>query len=218
MNSTIYNYPKTSCDYPTPANCVKFCDQTYPFRIQNNSNGMTFVNPSVLSNDKFDLNYRKINVKTCPRSSCSGITYLNSDPRLFNSAGETWLQLDRPPVYCTPKLNTLNDDKNLDRYGQGYKSYSDIKAGQILYYTDRNSSNINFSQKKDAICTPFTDPMSTSHPYLNITPKQDYNPITDDNCNVTGDDCLSWLRDSQFQRQDITSLQLHQINSTRRLV
>ena len=197
---SVYDYPKTSCDKTFSVNnCVRSCDQTYPFRIQNTPNNMTFVNPSVLT-DKFDTNYTQINVKECPRSSCSRTTYLNSDPRLFNSGGGTWLQLDRPPIYCAPKLDTLNDDKNLDYYGQGYKSYSDINAGQILYYTDRNSSNINFSSKNTAKCTPFSDPMNTSHPYLNITPKQDFNPITDDNCNVTGDYCLSWLRDSQFQR------------------
>lgn len=208
MSNIIYDYPKTSC--------IKSCDQTYPFYIQNTPNNLVFLNPDVISDDKFNNTYNKINVKNCPRSACNGVTYLNSDPRLYNAAAGTWLQLDRPPLYSTLKLNDIPHDKSLNCYGKSYNSYADVNTGQILYYTDRNSKDLNFPSTTTASCNMYTSPMSTSKPYLDLTSKQDYNPITDDTCDVTGSYCLSWIRDSQFQRDDILAFKMRGLNANRR--
>lgn len=215
-------YLKISYNNLHSKTCDMLCDQTYPFNIQGTANGMRILNPSVISSDKLYSNYRKIDAKNCPQSSCSGITYLNSDPRLFNAAGGTWLQLDKPPMYSTSKLSSINDDKKLDNYGQKYKSYSDINSGQIIYYTDRNSPSINFSQKNDVKCVNYTDPMSTTHPYIDISPNPQECPtislLNNTSHNVRGDYSLSWIKDSEYHKQDIMSKQLHQINSIKRFV
>jgi len=99
---------------------------------------------------------------------------------------------------------TLNTDKSLDSYGQNYKSYSDINAGQISYYVNKDSENIfNRQFTKNII---YQDPMGSMKPsYNSVLEKQ----------SCEKDDCFSFIKDTQFHREDIISLQMRRSNQER---
>ena len=174
------------------------------------------LNPSAITNNKFAQNFRAIDVKDCPKSACKGVTYFNSDPRLVNAAGPSWLQLDRPPLMSTLKLSSLNDNKELDNYGQNYNSYADVNAGQILYYVNKDIGNAFyepvFSQKATSVGSVYQDPMGNMKPQYDHIPEKQYDPLNENPSDVTGDYCLSWLRDSQYHREDLLASQMAVIN------
>jgi len=243
MTDVIYNYPKSSCacwkcdqdKYPKPTGhptnmsvrgCIFSeyydCNQQRIFKSHqepSKQSGRVLLNQSVISSDKFDPTFKAINVKDCPNSSCMGTTYLNSDPRLYNAAAATWLQLDRPPTNSTPKLNTLNSNKSLDNYGQCYKSYADVNAGQILYYIDKDRQDAFyeplFSKQATSVGTLYKDPMGAMKPQYDRIPNKKYNPILGDQCDVAGEFCLSYMKDTQFHREDLLALEMRKINQER---
>ena len=242
----ISNYPKSSCtcyrcdscdkdkfEFPngTPTNMsiracqyspYYDCHSTRAFKVQEEptkKHGVYFLNPAIIENDKFAKNFKSINVKSCPRTACNGTTYLNSDARLYNAAGPSFLQLDRPPYDSSVKLSTLPEDKSLDYYGQNYKSYSDINAGHILYYISRDREDAFyeplFSSDSTTIGVMYKDPMGSMKPQYDRIPKDDYNPIRDNPCDVSGKFNLSWMKDSQFHREDLISKQMRKRNEQR---
>ena len=244
MTNVIYNYPKSSCSCYDCSNkqflkpsgpptnmsvrgCVfsEFYDHynTSLFKVQQElsktKSGHELLNPSVVADDKHDSTFKAINVKDCPQSACLGTTYLNSDPRLYNAAAVTWLQLDRPPRNSSIKLNTLNTDKSLDNYGQGYKSYKDVNAGDILYYIGKDREDAFyqpiFSNNATTVGTLYKDPMGGMLPQYTRIPDKKFNPVLGDTCDVSGNDCLSFLKDSQIHREDIISHQMSTINKQR---
>ena len=243
MSNVIHNYPKSSCDcyrcneknftipegVPTNmsvAGCsvpdYYGCYSTRVFKVQQEPvarTGTFTLNPGVLSKDKFDPNFNAIDSKTCPRSSCSGTTYLSSDPRLFNAASGDWMQLDRPPLVSTPKLNTLKSDKKLNCYGQGYKSYNDVNAGQISYYINRELEDAFFeplfTKKATAVGTMYQDPMGVMRPQYERFPNEKFDPVLENACDAKGDSCLSWIRDSQHHREDLLASQMRKHNEQR---
>ena len=181
--------------------------------------GLFVLNKSLVEEFRDNPEFRAINSESCPSSSCRGVTYLNSDPRLFNAAGGTWLQLDRPPIETDTKLKDLVTDKSLDNYGQNYKSYNDVNAGQILYYIDRNLQDAFyepiFSKKATAVGTMYKDPMGNMRPQYDRIPNQKYDPILGNPCDVSGEYCLSWMKDTQHHREDLLALQMRSSNETR---
>ena len=244
MAEVIYNYPKSSCScwecnkkkFPVPTGpptnmsvpgCNYSgsydCNPTRRFKVQqepNNKYGHTLLNKSVVAPKKHDGTFEAIDVKDCPNSSCSGTTYLNSDPRLYNAAAATWLQLNRPPLSASTKLDTLNSNKSLDNYGQGYKSYADINAGQYLYYIDKDREDVLFeplfSEKATVVGTMYKDPMGSMKPVYDRIPhnQQDYGILADP-CNVSGNYCLSFIKDTQGYREDLLSIQMRKRNQER---
>lgn len=244
MTDVIYNYPKSSCTcwecdkdkYYKPTgpptnmsvrgcNFSEFydCNPRRLFKVQqepHNKSGRILLNNSVISQEKHDPTFEAINVKDCPSSSCVGTTYLNSDPRLYNAAAATWLQLDRPPLNASTKLNTLNKNKSLDYYGQNYKSYADINAGQYLYYIDKDREDVLypplFSKKATVVGTMYKDPMGAMKPqYDRIPNEQQDHAILNNPCDVTGGYCLSYMKDTQAHREDLLSLQMRKRNEQR---
>jgi hypothetical protein len=242
MTDVMNNYPKSSCacwecgkdKYRTPTgpptnmsvggcNFSEYydCNPKRVFKVQNapsRKTGKTVLNPGILSKDKFDNTFNTINAKTCPRSSCSVTTYLNSDPRLYNQGG-TWLQLDRPPLSSTTKLSTLTTDKSLDKYGQSYTSYADINTGQYVYYISKNREDAFyeplFSRKATTVGTMYKDPMGGMKPQYDRIPAEKYNPML--NTKACGDDeyCLSFMKDTQYHREDILARQMRKRNEQR---
>ena len=241
-DNKICNYPKSSCacyrctedSYRIPKGvptnmsvqgCI-FSDYYDCFRTRVFKNqiepqikhGIDYINPSVMSSDKMDPTFQTINSKDCPTSSCPGTSYLNSDPRLFNAAAGTWLQLDRPPLNSSIKLNTLNNTQNLNCYGQNYRTYSDVDAGQILYYTSKDREDAFyeplFSSKAHSIGVVYQDPMTNIKPmYVRVPVDERENPMT--NKETYGNDCLSWMKDSQDHRQDLLARQMAVRNQQR---
>ena len=205
---TDLKYPKSSCvcsGYDGKENSVLVMEGTptnmsvtncnfsdyfdyYPNRIisskqepVNDKKGNYILNPSVIGNDKYDPYFNSIDAKKCKGSSCPGTTYMNSDPRLYNAAAVTWLQLDKPPLVSTPKLDTLSTDKSLNRYGKGYRSYSDINAGQIVYYIGKDIEDAFYkplyTTPEMAIGTLYQDPMGAIKPQWDRFPNKKYDPI-----------------------------------------
>lgn len=192
------------------------------FKVQNKPSAdkvyNTLLNPNVVSDDRYDKTFNAINVKYCPRSSCIGTTYLNSDPRLYNSASATWMQLDKPPRNSTMKLDTLTTDKSLNNYGQSYKSYADVNGGDILYYIGDREDAFDkqlFSNNSTTVGTLHKDPMGAMIPRYERIPHDKFNPVIGDSYNVDGDACLSFLKDTQEHREDLVSRQMSTINKQR---
>ena len=243
MTDIIYDYPKSSCacwgcdkdKYVTPVGAptnmsVRGCNfsdyydcyHKHVFKVQKEplqKSGNVLLNPSAVSIDKFDDRYKAINEKKCPASSCVGTTYLNSDPRLYNVGG-TWLQLDRPPLNSAVKLSSLNTDKKLNFYGQGYTSYADVNAGQYVYYVSKDIEDAFykplFTKKGTSIGTLYQDPMGAMKPEYDRIPDEQYNPVlTNKECNTEDEYCLTFMRDTQFQREDILARQMRRRNQER---
>lgn len=228
------NYPKTSCNcfycnksiFPKPIgvatnSSVRGCQFSPYYECHDRSLFKTQVEPvkdfreyiilnrDVISKDKFDCTFREINPKICKGSSCKNITYISSDPRLYNAATADWLQLDRPPLITYSNIDLLSTNKELNNYGQNYRSYQDINAGQILYYIPRDIEDSffepNFSEKAAVIGTLYKDPMDNMKPEYTRIPKS--LNCFNRQCE-TGNYCLSFINDTQYQREDILSKQL----------
>lgn len=244
MTDVIYDYPKSSCTCwecnkntfvaPTgpPTNMsirgnnfsdYYDCYQKYTFKEQiepNSKSGDVILNPNVVSEDKFDKTFKAINVTNCPSGSCVGTTYSNSDPRLYSHAGIS-IQLDRPPFNPTTNLNTLTTDKSLNRYGQQYKSYADINAGQYLYYINRAREDSFFeplfSNKAMSVGTMYQDPMGAMKPQHDLMPIKQCNPVLNNKGyrGETDEYSLSFIRDTQLHREDILARQMRKSNEQR---
>jgi hypothetical protein len=240
MTDHIHNYPISSCScfecvskkIPVPTgvptnmsvrgcNFSEYdCNTNSVFKVNKvpgKQTGITILNPGVVGENKFDPTFQAINATYCPGSSCDGTTYLNSDPRLYNQGG-SWLQLDRPPLISGTDLSTLTTDKSLDGYGQNYKSYADINAGQYMYYIDKSTEDAfyepNFSSKATSVGSLYKDPMGTIKPQYDRVPDNQYNHIS----NGSFDDneySLTFLRDTQHHREDIMALQMRRRNQER---
>ena len=161
----IYNYPKTSCKdcsaldsdipvqdsgYPTNMsvrNC-KFTggsDSSFVFREDVEPRappvkGYTNINPQVMT-EQYAKDFQKIR---CPHnlSTCKNPQFASLDPRLISvqHSGQV-LTLDKPPVDGAMRLSQIAQDKKLDNWGKNYKSYSDIQAGDIMYYINKSQED-----------------------------------------------------------------------------
>jgi hypothetical protein len=229
MTDIIFDYPKSSCScwecnkftppLVHPINMYNDCYTKNPFKVQPEpvtKYGHIILNPGVIGKDKFDKTFEAINVKNCPSSACIGTTYSNSDPRLYNQGGSR-LQLDTPPLNSSVKLSSLTTDKSLNRYGQGYKLYSDINSGQILYYISKDREDTFykplFSREAIAVGTLYKDPMGSIKPHYDRVPVEQYNPTK--LCGESDKYCLSFMKDTQFHREDILSRQMSKQNRQR---
>ena len=169
-----------------------------------NRNGKTLLNPDI--SHKYDPYFHFNKNRN---------TYSNSDPRLRHIMSNTTLELDRPPLTSATKLNTLLTDNTLNCYGQGYKSYNDINSGSILYYIQKDTENVLFkplyTTQTNVTGSLYKDPMGSIKPQWDRLYDKNYNPII----NNTSDVCSTFLRDSQFHREDLLSLQMKKINQQR---
>jgi hypothetical protein len=236
MMQAVYNYPKSSCkchncshtDCTSCTDCTDCTDCTSctdctgclhssntPVKNYNFSSekqdGQKNINPNVMAN-LYDKNFKDI--------KCNGkVAYTSTDPRLISTLhnGQT-LILDRPPLNSTTKLSTINTDSTLDGYGQNYRTYSDIEAGQIMYYTNKSQKEVFyeplFSPGTHITKTMYKDPMGAVKPQYNRTPAKYTNPLNN-NKNTNYEGKLSWIQDSQEHRQDLMSLQMRKQNKQR---
>jgi hypothetical protein len=127
-----------------------------------------------------------------------------SDPRLISAAhsGQK-LVLDAPPLNGTVKMRDVDDINR--SYGSVYNSISDINNGQILYYYDSE------------IGKPFIQPLFDDSSVVRvdyIDPMGTYKPHYYRDSTVVCGKGLTWLEDSQFQRNDIIASQIWKRNQT----
>ena len=241
MVNIVYNYPKSSCNcyecthkkysFPkgVPTNMsVRDCEFSKYFECYDdklfrkdiepvNKEGQITLNPEVLT-QKYAKDFQKIECPLNKSFGCPKTQYASMDPRLISSQHNGQVQtLDKPPITSEVKLDTLLDDKRLDNYGQGYKSYADVNAGQYMYYIDKSLEdpyfNPNFVTSATTTGVLYKDPMGGMKPEYNREPLTSNDPMGPERNNYEG--CLSWMEDSLSHRQDLMSLQMSTGNEQR---
>ena len=207
-NGTPTNMSVVNCQVPSSLNCVPELLIKTSIEPNNLKNNIIELNP--FQQNKYDNTYHIINNSACGNYP----TYFERDPRLYNAASNSWLQLDKPPLNSTVKLKNVYDD-NLYQYGKNYTSYKDVNSGQITYYIDESIQNAFFNPlfvtPAKTIGTLYQDPMSSLKPQWNREPPP-YNPVIHTSINVGGDTKLSFLKDTQYNREDMLSLQMRKRN------
>ena len=238
MVDVVYNYPKSSCDCydcgnkdyddqteGTPSNLsVLNCKVDKSFDCTNNKlfrsdiqpaakRGTILINPQVITE-----NFARDFEKAIPTDQCKGPQYsAYGDSRLVNAARAQITTLDHPPIDGSMKLHELADSKYLDNFGQNYKSYADINAGQFMYYNDTSIEDPYFgpnfitSAYTDGIL--YKDPMGAMKPQYTRIPVKNDNPIGPKRDQYDGQ--YSWMQDSLNHRQDLMSLQQRKSNQQR---
>lgn len=149
---------------------------------------------------------------------CNKITYLSTDPRLISSShnGDK-LALDTVPR--NGKVQTFGASPGavgalaLNGYKNVYNNYSDIDGGDISYYYARDLATPFIPQLfacNKKIFTPrkplimkehYIDPMDSYKPHYCREP-------------IYSQNCLNWIKDSQFHREDLMSKQLWNRNQS----
>lgn len=146
-----------------------------------------------------------------------GMGWTSEDSRLKNPrTGNISLVLDRPPTDQSVDPDAVSSYKNCEKYKTGFSRYKDLQ-GQIVYYVDNE------------LATPFPSPVFENEaavmgynfvtPMNGIEPRYERNPLKCKNCLQTRCRCdylggLSWIDDSNEQREDIIALQMGRINKT----
>jgi hypothetical protein len=236
ISSSTIEYPKSSCNcYDCEYNDYKFPDSGYPtnmsvrncnfspyyncynkkpFKVQNepdNLKGFTYFNPDTLT---YDNTFEQVE---CPYDK-NKIVYASTDPRLVGVPQGGQVQtLDRPPVNSAIKLADIYNE-NLRNYGKNYRTYTDIKSGQIVYYVDKEIQdaffNPLFENNSTSVGTIYVDPMGSIKPQYDRIPIYNNNLLdTDNNTHYKGG--LSWIQDSCESREDLIALQMRKHNQSR---
>ena len=169
----------------------------------------------------------------CNNSVCNKITYLSTDPRLISAShnGDK-LALDTIPrngkvqfsAFGTDALarncsnpricNEKSPTDEIDEYKKVYNNYSDINGGDISYYYASDLAHPFIPQLftcNKKILSKGTKPLVTKEHY--IDPMDSYKPHY---CRepIYSHNCLNWIKDSQFHREDLMSKQLWNRNQS----
>lgn len=167
------------------------------------------MNPQVYS-EKFAVDYART-----PDGK-----FTSNDARLFNAPHDERMKLDNTPITGEVKLSEIYSDK-LKGYGKSYARYSDINAGQIMYYEDRAIQEPYFSPlftvPNEYATVMYRDPMggvSAEYPQKLRYPNPVATGLTPDGCapDPLG---LTFLRDTQLHREDLLSWQMSKMNKNR---
>jgi hypothetical protein len=151
----------------------------------------------------------------CSDQACNNVVYASNDPKLC-SAGHSGqrIVLDKPPangdLFTVDGLNPSIECSNLSSTGYKDSSYINLRDGSIQYYYDVDLATpftpYLFDSKHRIIKETYTDPMGICKPHYFFVETQKAD--TPESC--LG--CPTWLRDSQFHREDMLSRQLAKIN------
>lgn len=196
----------------------------FGFNIEPSSESGYSVLNSKVYDGKYSQDFRAVSIddqQSCRSNVCGTRigpqnkqhVYTSNDPRLLNPIRNERMYLDRPPLNCSVDMDNVYNEE-LDVYGQRYTNYSDIKTGQIMYYTDKQIDNPYFNPvfEKEAVVTAklYRDPMGS------IQPMYDWSPtVVNRDCIPFTEKSLSSIDDSQFQRQDIMAFQMRKMNRQR---
>ena len=167
----------------------------------NSKCGYQNLNPETLTN-MYDLDYYPVGKDL----------FGSSDPRLISTAHDGMkLTLDRPPIFGEVRLKDIYVEPTLENYGKRYKNYSDIKAGQIMYYFDKSIEDTYFHPifENDAVALGrnYVDPMNSYKPSYERIPIRKNQPLYPGG--------LSSIADIDEHREDIISLQMRPQNRTK---
>lgn len=198
------NMSVRNCDFPAYYECYDrkvFKKQIEPRNIE----GFVNLNPDAIRN-QYDKSFSKINCQN------TGATfYGSSDPRLVSSFHNgQFLPLDKPPINGGQiKLADIYTDPTLQNYGKQYSSYMDVNAGDIVYYIDKSIQDAFYKPvyENNAYDTGvlYKDPMGSMKPQYLRQPVIGNNVLNTKRENYQHG--LSWMEDSNEQREDIIARQ-----------
>jgi hypothetical protein len=238
MADIVYLYPKSSCpcetclpSYPIPKDgpksnlSVRGCQPSPYFDCYNrvelkselqprDQQGIYDLNPQAYTN-KLAEGFDAVKCPSgCPVApGCPQPVYLSRDPRQFDSPRADYIPLDTIPIDGNVRLRNIYAVP--DRYGIGFKAYEQIDDGQIVYYIDKSIEDAFFkpvfSEPAQETSLLFRDPMGAMKPEYNRDAL-----INTANPTVTTAKkypyCLSFIQDTQSQREDIMALQQRKNN------
>lgn len=156
---------------------------------------------------KYTLNPQAIYEKQSKDFSNSNNLFNSNDPRLNKFGFITHnLNLDSVPQTSYDMTSNVNTDNTLNNYGKNYKNYSDINAGNIVYYIN-NEKTPNYLPKlhkhsKD-IKNIYIDPMGG----ISL---QNCNKLKPFSCEKRDKNCLSYIQDTNNHRLEL----LHNISKS----
>lgn len=242
MTDILYSYPKSSCQITA---CEKACDTNGSFEGQstvtslgipsciddssfmcgdsvpfgtmhqpyNQKKGYKYLN-SEIARTGFARDFRRVDCKDqtiCPQ------LYVSTDPRLIDPRRNSMLSLDRPPYDSSVPMGQVYAEPTLQNYGVGYTDYSSIKTGHIQYYVDNELEGAyyspNFSTTVNVKQFVYKDPMDVYKPQYYREPLVENRHLNVNKSSWNGQ--LSWIHDSQEQRQDIMARQMVPMNQNR---
>lgn len=203
---TPTNLSVANCNIPQfcSNNIIPFKTETAPVEKV----GFQLYNPQSRMN--FAPGYTKVT---------NGVGYQGTDPRLIDVArGGQVMILDVPPQSHEIDLSCIYNN-SLKNYGDDYKTYTDVSYGDVLYYNDVSIEKPFFSP---VFVNPSTvkgelmqTPMSSLEPQYKRFTQRENALITKRPKGSYGESGLSFIHDSQEQREDIISKQMSQINKQR---
>jgi hypothetical protein len=175
--------------------------------------GVYVLNPQLMNN-QYAKDFKGYK---CPSYGCPDDTWVSLDPRLISASHSgQMLTLDAPPIESGITLSEINTDKSLNNYGKNYGTYSDINAGQITYYINKEQQEPffgpNFTTPAPTYGFLYKDPMGAIKPQY----RREYtlpDPLNTQKTSFEGG--LSWIEDSNSQREDIMSKQMIKRNEQR---
>lgn len=198
--------------------------------------GFDIINPQLML-ENYATDFQKVNCnkeeekKLCNTGCCysnkkecnnncnpnCNTVFISTDPRLIDVPRAQITPLDAPPFSGEIPLSEINDNPILNRFGKDYRTYSDINAGQITYYTNRATEdaffNPNFVSSANMVGTIYQDPMGAIKPQYERFPLKCNNPLNTSNTNYQY--CLSSIDDSTEHRQDLMARQMRKMNEQR---
>jgi hypothetical protein len=202
-----------NCNFAKELECknrINFNRRTEPM----NKSGYYYLNPEIYTDyyapDFFPM---KCNEPNYPET-----VYVSNDPRLVSSAHNgQLLGLDRPALDEGVRLKDIYTDSRMKNFGIRYKNYEDIKVGQIAYYVDKSIEDAlfqpNFEKPASVTGRIYKDPMGGTYPeYVRIPLKYENNIKTKDKTYTDG---LSFLEQTNENKEDIMNLQMRNMNKTR---
>lgn len=143
-------------------------------------------------------------IKTPNINTCNKVSYISNDPRLRDPrrGGDVY------PV-SIPPLDGSQPFVPSD-YRNNYNNYSDVRSGQINYYIDKSIENAYYNpvfvNNRKVNGQVYVDPMNNEKPHYYRQCK-----FFDESDGYN----LSWLRDTQEQREDIIASQMAKNNQSR---
>lgn len=141
--------------------------------------------------------------------NCKSNVYATfTDPRLRNTATGDLIKLDSIPYGEPTKLEDVYNEE-LRNYGNNYRSYQDINAGNIIYKINEEDNvpfqKPNFTLESTTTHTVFEDPMGALIPEYYSMPLNNNNVATSD---------YQDTRDELSHREDIMTGIMHRHNKT----
>lgn len=231
------DYDKFTCSNTLPFKYGEEPDYSVNLMVQESPKYYNNLNPSVVNNpfltqkrvpvgnpqERFGVFYDPQFVGVnCPpnsllgRGGCNRV-YASHDPRLLDTPRNVETLLDRPPLWKDVPLKNIYSEK-LRNYGQKYRSYNDISAGQVVYYTDASIKDAyfspNFTIRSDVESNVYSDPMENLKPHYPREPIVVPEPgVWSNSVNNYGP--LTWINDSAYHRENIMASQMAKRNQER---